>query len=306
MVFSTRIGSFLAMLALGSLVACGGGGGGGGGDSTSTPTATPASSSVCEARRALNGYDVVLLIGQSNMSGFGAYYVAGFDTTDPRIQQWTRASTVALAQDPLQHVDAPVNAGRIGPAMSFARKYLQSRPANRKVLLVPAALGGTSFAERHWNPGDAIYEDALARLNAAYGTDPVNNCVAAVLWSQGESDVGRTAPLAYRTALEGMIANLRSRATAGSGASTAPFLLGQFSPDWIAPTPTPDQQGILDIINGTPARVRYTAVVSTAGLTSNNTQGLNGAVHLDAASHRIYGVRYFDALAKALANSAAP
>ena len=48
-------------------------------------------SAACQAKRDRAGYDVVLLIGQSNMSGYGAYIVPGFDTTDPRIQQWGRS-----------------------------------------------------------------------------------------------------------------------------------------------------------------------------------------------------------------------
>ncbi|MFG5409597.1 sialate O-acetylesterase [Piscinibacter sakaiensis] len=278
------------------LLAAGGGGG-------STPPATgPTISAACTDKRGVAGYDVVLLIGQSNMSGYGAYIVPGFDTTDPRIQQWTMAGGMALASDPLQHPDAPFNVGRIGPGMSFARAYLAALPTARKVLLVPAAYNGTAFSNRRWNPGDDLFEAAVTRLNAALASDG-GNCLAAILWSQGESDVDTMTGAQYQAALDTMIGTLRTRIAAGQGGATVPFLLGQFSPDWIAPAPTPGQQAILDVINGTPGRLRYTAVVSTAGLTSNLTQGLNGAVHLDASSHRIYGRRFYEALPVALANT---
>lgn len=292
----------LACFLLNLLASCGGGGGGDG--SSTTAVVGPAASPACIAKRSVVGYDVVLLIGQSNMSGYGAYLVPGFDTTDPRIQQWSHAQAIILASDPLEHPDAPFNAGRIGPGMSFARTYIKTLPTTRKVLLVPAAVKATGFSDSRWNPGNDLFEDALARTNAALATD-TGNCLAAILWSQGETDVGRMTSATYQAALDAMINAIRSRVTAGSGADAAPFILGQFSPDWIAPTPSADQQAILSVINATTTRQRYTAIASTAGLTSNLTQGLDGAIHLDAASHRIYGTRFFDGLALAVANSAA-
>ena len=288
-------------LAAALLASCGGGTSDSG---ANTPTAA-ITSAACNAKRGQAGSDVVLLIGQSNMSGYGAYIVPGFDTTDARIQQWGRNNVVELAADPLQHPDAPFNTGRIGPGMSFARTYLKALPTARKVLLVPAANAGTGFADQRWNPGNDLFEEAIRKTNAALATDTTGNCLAAVLWSQGESDVGRLTGPAYQTALDTMINTLRNRVTAGAGADTAPFILGQFSPDWTFPTASATQQAILDVINDTPKRQRFTAIASTAGLNSNVTQGLNGSIHLDAASHRIYGVRFHDALTTALANSAA-
>ncbi len=290
----------LGILFAGALLAaCGGGG------SSSAPPAVPLqiTSAACLAKHGEPGYDVVLLVGQSNMSGYGGYIVPGFDTTDPRIQQWGHANAIELAIDPLQHPDAPFNTGRIGPGMSFARAYLKDIPAVRKILLVPAAYKGSGFADARWNPGDDLFEGAVVKANAAMASNASGNCIAAVLWSQGESDVGRLAPPAYQTALDHMIKTLRSRV---SGAQAAPFILGQFSPDWTGPTPSAEQQGILDAINDTTKRLPLTAIASTKGLTSNVTQGLNGAVHLDAASQRIYGLRFRDAIAVSMGNSAPP
>ena len=292
--------ALFCLLGAGLLAGCGGG--------TSDNGATPAAaitSAACQAKRGQAGADVVLLIGQSNMSGYGAYIVPGFDTTDPRIQQWGRAGAAELAVDPLQHPDAPFNTGRIGPGMSFARAYLKALPTTRKLLLVPAANAGTGFADQRWNPGNDLFEAAVQRTNAALASDTTGNCLAAVLWSQGESDVGRLSGAAYQTALDTMVTTLRTRITGSGGAATAPFILGQFSPDWTGPTPTAEQKAILDVINDTPRRQRYTAIAATTGLNSNVTQGLNGSIHLDAASHRIFGARFHEALSPALANSAA-
>ena len=108
-------------LALGLVAACGGGA-----SFEAAPPAPLTTSAACTAKRSQPGFDVVLLIGQSNMSGYGAYIVPGFDTTDARIQQWTRSNVIGLASDPLEHPDAPLNVGRIGPGMSFARSYLKT------------------------------------------------------------------------------------------------------------------------------------------------------------------------------------
>lgn len=300
----SRLAGLCALLASAAalLAACGGGGG-----ATFVPAAAPppTTSAACAAKRDVAGFDVVLLIGQSNMSGYGAYIVPGFDTTDARIQQLNPANGIELAADPLPHPDAPFNVGRIGPGMSFARSYLSILPASRRVLLVPAAFRGTSFSGRNWNPGDELFEAAVTRTNAALATNPAGNCLAAILWNQGESDVDRLTGPVYQAALDTMITTLRGRLTTSLAGEVQPFLLGQFSPDWVGLTPTPGQQALLDVINATPTRLRYSAVVSTAGLSSNSTQGLNGDIHFDAASQRVYGARYFAALATALANSAA-
>lgn len=292
----TRLVSCLFASVL--VASCGGGGGAPAPEAQTT-------SAACASKRTLAGNDVVLLAGQSNMSGYGAYIVPGFDTTDVRIQQWGPSGAPQLAIDPLLHPDAPYNTGRIGPGMSFARNYLKTLPANRKVLLVPAASAGTGFSDLRWNPGNDLFESAVRRTTSALAADTAGNCLAAVLWNQGETDVLRNMSAStYQASLDNMITTLRARLPAGSGDDTAPFVLGGFSPDWLALKPTPSPQPIIDVINATPSRLRYTAVVSTTSLTSNVTQGLDGAIHMDAASHRVYGKRFFDALPVALANSA--
>lgn len=296
---STLCHGTLATLALMLLSACGGGGGG---SSPANSAGSYPTSAACAAKRDVAGSDVVLMIGQSNMVGFGAYTVAAFDTTDPRILQWGRSGTAVLATEPLQHPDPIDLQGRIGLGLAFARAYLKPLPAQRNVLLVPAAYGGTGFAGKRWNPGDDLYTDALRRARLALQSNPSGNCLAAFLWSQGESDVDAMTSSAYANALDRMIQSMRTELPADSGARTAPFLLSQFSPEWLLPTPSAGQQAILDAINTTPARLPYTAVVSANGLRSNLTQGLNFAIHIDAASLRIYGQRFYETLPQALGN----
>ena len=132
-------------------------------------------------------------------------------------------------------------------------------------------------------------------------SNAAGNCIAAVLWSQGESDVGEMSGANYQLALDRMITTLRSRLDAG-GADGAihprPVLARLDRPDAdrrSAGDPRRDQR------HAEAARL-VPPSSSTAGLKSNVTQGLNGAIHLDAQSHRIYGKRYREALPVAMAN----
>jgi hypothetical protein len=146
----------------------------------------------------------------------------------------------------------------------------------------------------------------VQRTQAALALNPAGNCLAGILWSQGETDALNAVPEAtYRSELHTMIKTMRARLASSGDGSTIPFVLGQFTPDWTGPVPTPAQQAILNVINGTPSLLPTTAVASTAGLTSNLTQGLDGAIHLDAASQRIYGPRFRDSLKTAVANTTA-
>lgn len=296
----SRIAVRWGRLALFGLALAAAGCGGGSGDGGTTVQAT--TSTECQAKRSTAGQDVVLLGGQSNMVGYGAYYVAALDKTDPRIKQWMRSGVVAEATEPLDHPNFPFNAGRVGPGLAFARAYLTDLPSHRSVLLVPAAQGGSGLSDNRWNPGNDLYEQAVTRALEALALAP-GNCLAGILWSQGEIDAINKVPEAsYRTALHTMIRSMRARLARGGNADAIPFVLGQFSTDWTGPTPTADQQAILNVINGTPSLLPTTSVASTAGLTSNLTQGLDGAIHLDAASQRVYGPRFREALKVAVAN----
>lgn len=264
------------------------------------PPASAAYSADCSQKKAVAGADVVLLIGQSNMAGYGYPWKQTLDAVpNPRINQWSRAGTVTAAVEPLQHWVWTADAQRTGMGFSFAQAYLATVPAQRTVLLVPAAYGGTGFVWHNWNPGDEIYEDAVARLTAALAADP-GNCVAAVLWHQGESDVvAGMSQQAYASAFDAMIRNLRSRVPQ---ARTAPLVVGEFTPEWIAANPA-STAAVLGALRDAPNRIKRSAVASSAGLASNARAGFPAdIIHFDARAMRNYGRRYFKALSAAANN----
>lgn len=278
--------------------------GGGGSDSTAPlPAADQSVSRACRAATGATGYDVVLMIGQSNMTGYGAYVVPAFDAPDARVKQWNRAGAIVEAKHPMEHADYPLNANRIGMGIAFGKQLAAVRPANRTVLLVPAASGGTGFFRGNWLPNGDLYVDAVKRVNAALAQNPAGNCLAAILWHQGEDDVQSTLPYAeYQFRLDEMVRNFRA-AVSGGQASDVPFVGGELSPEWTAPEPG-RKPAINAIIQAMPSRLAYVSVVRVEGLRSNLTQGLSaGAVHFDAASQRELGLRYFAALSSANQNT---
>lgn len=240
---------------------------------------------------ALEGTFVFTLIGQSNMVGRAAF--DGGSIHPSGTLQWGRAvpndGVVIPAVHPLDHHDP--NAGEMGLDIAFTQGWSAMHPG-ADLVLVPAADGGSSLGTGAWQVGGALYQDAVARTNAAMAalTDAT---FAGFLWHQGESDAGNAG---YQAQLDQMIAGLRADVTAAD--ATTPFVLGALSPGWVAGVAAHEtiQTTILD----TPNRVSHTAVASSTGLT-----GPGDAIHFDAASLRTLGSRYLAALALAGAGQGA-
>lgn len=251
----------------------------------------------CAAKRDTSGYDVVLLMGQSNMSGYGAGYDAAIDgVQDARILQWSRAGAPVAASEPLQHADWRPGSMRVGLGTAFARSYLATLPGKRGVLLVPTASGGTALYYGPWSPGGKLYEDAVQRLKRALAHNP-GNCVAAVLWHQGEADAaGNTSAANYEAALRRMVADLRSRVPRSA---RAPFIAGEMTPVWQANPGMPVRQvkAIVSALNQVTSTTAYAAFAPANGIQSVNP---GDPIHFDAPAMRAYGRRYFESLKLAL------
>ncbi|CAM9219672.1 unnamed protein product [Scytosiphon promiscuus] len=253
----------------------------------------------CASKRGVAGSDVVLLMGQSNMSGRGRDYDADTDGPNhPRIQQWSRANTIVTASEHLEHADfGVVSETSVGMGAAFGRSLLETLPEDRNILLVPTAYGGTALVNGPWSVGGHLFEDAVTRMEAALASnEATGNCVAAVLWHQGEADanVGIDQET-YRSTWTDMISTLRSRIPE---AEEAPVLLGEFTPEWVSnnvATTAP----ILAAIRAIPDSVPFTAVAPSDGLSVN----AGDVIHFDGVSQRDYGRRYFDKLGEAIENN---
>ena len=223
---------------------------------------------------------VFLLAGQSNMVGRptfdgGTGYPSG-TLQYPKATgypTYTDTTTIA-ASPPLGHWDA--QAGDMGLALQFSIDYVAATSA--RVILIPAADGGTGFAGNNWNPGNAQYEHAVDATNALMTANP-DWIFKAILWHQGESDRTNNN---FSKQFHKMIQQMRE--DINDADQETPFILGQLVVGGSQTTAL--NSGVL---TNTPTYNYFTALVSSTSLTSGDN------LHFDAASLRTFGSRYEDA-----------
>ena len=182
------------------------------------------------------GFDIVLCAGQSNMVGFGGTRDTLIDFVDSRVYQFggypSDAATYQVILNGADPLKMPLNDGALGPATAFAKAYANTIPTNRRVLLVPVAIGGTSVGGR-WAPGAPggdLYEMAISQSNAAITKAKLfypNSRFVGAIWAQGESDSGST-QAAYAATLKAVIAGFRTRIT---GAANSFFIIAGMVPE---------------------------------------------------------------------------
>lgn len=255
------------------------------------------------------GYDLILLWGQSNMSGAADFDVARYDLPMERISQYGAAgiyaNMISAAVEPLAMHDTATGqtgtSGGMGPGSVFARWYLQSVPNNRRVLLVPSAHGGTALCVNTtplgWRRGVSgnLYAQGVALAQAALAAAGPNSRIVAALWVQGETDGGLAVDTAtYQTDLDALISGLRT----DLGIPDLPFIIGQMVPEYLG-------NGTEQLINlahlGESARlprVRVGAGVYAANKTDH--------LHYTGAGQRILGRNLFNAYRRAITGVADP
>ena len=195
---------------------------------------------------------LVLLVGQSNMSGRG--YLTEDDifeipalTAIRRDFQWIpavdpfnfdRLNLLGLSDsaDPFEVKGLSIGGKQrcgVGPGRTFGRMMLEKFP-DREVGLIPASIGGTHVAA--WLPGgkdlwsDAHpYDDAITLAKEAMKSGEIT----AVLWHQGESDAADKTGN-YKEKLQAVITNFRK----DLDIAHVPFILGGLAsflnPEWPA------------------------------------------------------------------------
>ncbi len=169
------------------------------------------------------GYDVYLLIGQSNMSGRGTLTPSNAVPND-RILKFTKDMKWAPAEEPL-HFDRK-NCGA-GLAMSFARKMADAAPG-RTIALVPCAVGGTPL--KRWCPGGDLYKGAVKRARAALKDGELKG----ILWHQGCGNSGAVTKgeIDYLALLKAIVDQLRIDLKCPD----VPFVAGEL-PYWRSTSP---------------------------------------------------------------------
>jgi hypothetical protein len=220
--------------------------------------------------------------------------------------------------------------GLRGFAYPFALRYAFALPANRKVLIIPAAKGGTSILE--WDnvinafgsatatssdvysgaPDSTIlYDDMVSRVRAVLAQNPKNRVVA-FLWHQGGADMNALysidSPLhpfmsseaTYRSKLQRFHDRVRNE-FADQGCF--PIILGEavvgnipdYSPRNSGITPLQARNAIARSVQTvsretTGVCIGKTGLASSTGATANPTQ----IFHFDAKGQWLMAKRYWN------------
>jgi hypothetical protein len=227
--------------------------------------------------------DLFLLVGQSNMAGRGKVEPQD-QVPDVRILMLNKSNEWVPAIDPI-HFDKPKVAG-VGPAHGFAVAVAAAVP-NRSIGLVPCAVGGTSINQ--WKKGEKLYEDAIRRAKVAMQ----RGTFKAILWHQGESDLGDKKQEGYPEKLKQLIADFR----ADLGNADLPFIVGQLGE--FHQKAAPDTDAFNAQLKEFAAAEPRCACATSEGLTS-----IGDNTHFDAKSQREFGRRYAAAYLKIIGQPA--
>lgn len=224
------------------------------------------------------GFHLYLLIGQSNMAGTAKPDAES--AADPRVLMLTKELTWVPATDPMHFGKGATG---VGPGLAFAKRMAAANPKAR-IGLIPGAVCGSSI--KVWVPGAADagtqthpYDDAVARTKEAMKSGVLKG----ILWHQGESDRGKAGT--YGAQLTELVARLRQ----DLAAPQVPFVAGEIAS--FKPQSDESTAAFNAALAALQPRIKRFAVIS-----AEKTTHKGDSLHFDAASARLMGGRFADAM----------
>lgn len=186
------------------------------------------------------------------------------------------------------------NGGPFLIAKCFAADFLAGRPGDA-IVFVPGAVGGTSFWNHRWNPGDDLYDNLVALTRGVLAAHP-DWRLRALLFQGFETDA-KNGMLAttFRRALDRFVKAIRT----DLGDRDLPIVFGELPPAFV--DADPGHAAIRDEVAAATGRLPYTAVASSRSPSVADDDGL----HYSTAGLLAIGSRYAAALAAAEANGPA-
>jgi hypothetical protein len=233
-------------------------------------------------------FHVFLLMGQSNMSGYGKLLPEDTQAVPFVLKLPTKGALEwTAAAHPLHN---RLGSDRFGLGLPFAKGYLDTHP-NSVVGLIPLAWGGAAIDRL--DKGSPTYADAIRKATYA----KTQGVIKGVLWHQGESDtVHATKADGYEKKLHQLIHDLRE----DLGDETLPFIVGNLAEFYGTGKAhnQPERVARIDQVRKAlrtlPEKVAHTGFAASTGCTSPDQH----LVHFDRASYIKLGKRYADAYAK--------
>lgn len=253
---------------------------------------------------------MIVALGQSNNQGEGCcynssvdfgyanmvQYVIGDGYSDSQYTTGIAAATGKLVQATEPMYDGGSNrANLIGSLVALGRNFVNSTLLSAQLVLVQAAVGGTSIEQ--WLNGLLTRAVNAATYANSLTGDTTN--IAMFTYVQGESDAEpplRTDPASFQSQLIQLI-NI-SRAIVGASFTT-PFIIGSMVPEWVTTSGVTDAPPIANVHRVLPSIVPYTAYV-------NMPLGYVDCVetiHYSATGQRIMGAMMAQAYYRALVNA---
>jgi len=218
---------------------------------------------------------IFIMAGQSNMAGRGL--VEPQDTlSHPRIMTINRDNQIIVAKEPL-HFYEP-NLTGLDCGVSFARRLIKEIDPSITILLVPAAVGGSST---HQWLGDSLHRNVKLLTNFRDRVKAVKKYgrIKGILWHQGESDTQRELIPGYEDRLQKLFLQLRKY----SGNATLPIVIGELGS-------YSENQTNWDLINKSihiyAAEDKNTIVVDTQDLKPKEDK-----IHFNSEGQRLMGER---------------
>lgn len=113
---------------------------------------------------------LIPLLGQSNNAGGGnsgpvEARPGEADALDERVFIWSQSGNKVPAKQPIHQLPVAIN---VDNALALGKHVAHLSGGSVDVVLVPCAVGGTSFATNNWNPpSDTEFAASVTRINAA-------------------------------------------------------------------------------------------------------------------------------------------
>lgn len=183
------------------------------------------------------------------------------------------------------------NGGPFLIAKCFATDFLAEHPGD-SIVFIPGAVGGTSFWNHRWNPGDDLYDNMVALTRATLAAHP-DWRLRAMLFQGFETDASNAMlPTTFRRAIDRFIRGVR-----GDLGSGLPIVFGELPPGFVGDDPV--RAAIRDEVALASARWPRIAVVSSRQPGPAEDDGL----HYSTAGLLAIGRRYAAGLAAAEATA---
>jgi hypothetical protein len=229
--------------------------------------------------------DMVLAIGQSNMSGRAPYN----DVTGPmeNVFLLTPAGEMEISSNPMNKYSSirkDISVQALGPSYTCAlglENYL-----NKPVGFIVNAQGGSSITS-WYQPGKSNYDATISRAKEAQRFGKIK----AIIWHQGSSD--NSAGLldnfvSYKSRLATMVQNFRT----DLNEPNLFFVLGELS-----------ERSEFDQFTATVVQPVATYITNSDFIVTDGTSLLPDGIHFDAPSAKLLGERYAEKIIQHVYNT---